>query len=371
MPMLKVSPSIARIPPYIPGKSARSLEAESGIRRATQLASNQNSLGASPMALAAVRRELTYLWQYPDSQSVALREALAIRWKVSPSQIITGNGSDEVIELVIRTYLMPGDNAIMASPTFPVYRSAVMASHGTPVEIPLLDGRHHLSQMASAVDKKTKLVFICNPNNPTGTIVSHEALVRFLSCLPSRVLVVLDEAYADYVDDPAFPRSVELVSKRVPIIFLRTFSKLYGLAGLRIGYGVSRLPVIRDMHRIRQPFNTNRLAQMAAVSALSDDAHVARSLRVNRIGKNYLCRSFEKMGIPYLLSEANFVYFDTKRGKHLDPNVYSNAPAGQKVYDALLRRGVIIRPMGGTHFRVTVGTPSQNRKFVKALEEVL
>jgi histidinol-phosphate aminotransferase len=357
-----VSPDIARIVPYPPGKPMEELEREWGIQGSIKLASNENPLGPSRRAMAAVRRGLKKIQRYPDGGGYYLKEALAEKWKVSPSQVIIGNGSNEIIELLVRTFVLPGDEAIMARPSFSLYRLMVTAGHGKPVQIPLREGRHNLARMAKAVTAKTKLIFVCNPNNPTGTIVRKREVDQFLSRLPRRVLVAFDEAYAEYVTDPDYPETMQFLREGVSLIFLRTFSKIYGLAGLRIGYGISQPEVVEYMNRVRQPFNTNFPAQQAALAALSDDIHVSRSLQINRKGREYLCRQFDKMGIDYFPSETNFIYFGLKGS---DPTV------GQKVYTALLQKGVIIRYLEGAHLRVTIGLMRENRRFIRSLQEVL
>lgn len=360
--MIKVSPDISGIVPYPPGKPMEELERELGIRGAIKLASNENPLGPSRKALRAIRAGLTKIQRYPDGAGYYLREALAERWKVSPAQVLIGNGSNEIIELLIRTFILPGDEAIMARPSFSVYRLIVAAGHGKPVEVPLRDGKHDLPAMAKAVTPKTKLVFICNPNNPTGTIVGKREVERFLSHIPKRILVVFDDAYAEYATAPDYPQSVSLLREGAGLIMLRTFSKIYGLAGLRIGYGVGQPEVIDYMNRVRQPFNTNLPAQMGALAALSDEAHVTRSLEVNREGKAFLYRQFDAMGLSYFPSETNFIYFDLN-GK--DPGI------GKKIFTALLHKGVIIRHLEGIHLRVTVGLARENRRFIRSLKEVL
>ena len=358
--MIKVSPDIAGITPYPPGKPMEELEREWGIQGSIKLASNENPLGPSRRATAAIRAGLKKLHRYPDGAGYYLREALAEKWKVPPAQVMIGNGSNEIIELLVRTFILPGDEAVMARPSFSLYRLMITAGHGKPVEVPLKEGRHDLAAMAKAVTPKTKLLFICNPNNPTGTIVRKEEMARFLARVPKRVLVVVDEAYAEYATDPLFPQTIELLRDGAPLVMLRTFSKIYGLAGLRIGYGIGRPEVADYVNRVRQPFNTNLPAQQAALAALSDEAHVSRSLKVNREGKAFLCRQFDAMGIAYLPSETNFIYFDLNRDA-----------LGRKIYTALLRKGVIIRHFEGAQFRVTIGLPKENRRFVRSLEEVL
>jgi len=359
--MITVSRDIAGLVPYVPGRPIEEVAREMGVVGVIKLASNENPYGPSPKAVAAIRDRLRRIQRYPDGGAVTLREALAERWKVSPKQVTVGNGSNEIIELLVRTFLLPGDEVVMAHPSFSVYRSMVIAAHGRPVEIPLRDGRHDLDRMAKAVTPKTRLIFICNPNNPTGTIVSHREMQRFLSAVPKRILVVVDEAYADFATDTQFPQSIQFLQEGFPLVILRTFSKVYGLAGLRIGYGIGGMEVTDYINRVRQPFNTNLLAQHAALAALTDESHVARTLANNQEGKEYLCREFEQLRMAYLPSEANFIYFDLPGS---DPAV------GVKVYMALLQRGVIIRHMEGIHMRVTIGLPKENRMFIRAFKEV-
>ncbi|MFQ5781131.1 MAG: pyridoxal phosphate-dependent aminotransferase, partial [Nitrospiria bacterium] len=259
--MIKVHPDIAGITPYIPGKPIEELERELGIEGSIKLASNENPVGASRKAMTAIRSGLKKIRYYPDGAATALKEALAEKWKVAPAQVMIGNGSNEIIELLVRTFIFPGDEAVMARPSFSLYALMVTAGHGKPVQIPLKYGRHDLSGMAKAVTGKTRLIFVCNPNNPTGTIVRQEEVRRFFSRIPKKVLIVFDEAYAEYTTDPAFPDSVQFLRERGSMIMLRTFSKLYGLAGLRIGYGISRPEVVDYLNRVRQPFNANLPAQ--------------------------------------------------------------------------------------------------------------
>jgi histidinol-phosphate aminotransferase len=288
-----------------------------------------------------------------------LRARLAEGLKVSPDEVILGNGSNEVIELLVRGFLTAGDEAVMADLTFSLYRLMVTVAHGTPVRVALRDGRHDLEAMAAAVTPKTRLVFLCNPNNPTGTMVTASDVQRWLAVLPDTVVVVIDEAYADYVTDPAFfPRSFDLRRTGPPVITLRTFSKLYGLAGLRIGYGIARRELIAYLDRIHQPFNTNRLAQIAAAAALDDDAHLSASRRVNEEGKATLYALFNEVGWTALPTQANFIYVDTGRDGHA-------------LYEALLREGVIIRHIEGSRLRVTVGRPEENQRLADALRRVL
>jgi histidinol-phosphate aminotransferase len=355
---LRVKESIRSIEPYKPGKPIEELERELGIRDAVKLASNENPLGPSRKALQLLKKGAETLHRYPEGTGRPLREAIARRNGISPDEVILGNGSDEIMDLAAKVYLSPGEEAIVGDRTFSIYSICVRAHGGTVREVALRDGVHDLEAMRRAVGPRTRLVFICNPNNPTGTMVTHEAVHRFLKGLPDGILVVIDEAYAEFADDPSFPRSVELVRSGAPVLVLRTFSKYYGLAGLRIGYGLAASGVIRDLNRVRLPFNTNTLAQRAALAALSDAAHAARTLKVNREGRKLLETAFGKMGLRYLPTQANFIFV----------NVGGD---GQAVYDRLLREGVIVRPVAGAWIRVSIGLARENRRFISALKKVL
>lgn len=360
--MIKVSKDISQIKPYMPGKPISELERELGITGSIKLASNENPLGPSKKALRAIRDVLKEIGRYPDGAGFALKEALASHCKVATTQIILGNGSNEVIELLIRTFVMPGDEVVMADPTFSVYRLIVQAGHGKSIEVPLTQGVHDLKAMAKAVTKKTKLIFVCNPNNPTGTIVGKTEVDTFLSEIPKDVLVVFDEAYAEYVTDANYPDAFALLKKGMPIILLRTFSKIYGLAGLRIGYGISHPEIIDYLNRVRQPFNSNLPGQAGALAALSDESHFQASREMNEKGKIYLSRKFDAMGISYFPSQANFIYFYLQ-GK--------SVVAGENIQTTLLKQGVIIRHLGGPYLRVTIGLPRENQRFIKALRGVI
>jgi len=358
--MIKVSPDITRIKAYVPGKPIEELERELGLTDSIKLASNENPIGPARSALVAIRSQLKQIGRYPNGGGHQLKVALSDKWKVRPEQILLGNGSNEIIELLVRTFLLPGDEVVMAEPSFSLYDLMVQSAHATVIRVPLCDDKHDLKKMSEAVTPKTKLIFICNPNNPTGTIVHHEAVKTFLAALPAHVLVVFDEAYAEYATDPAFPMSTALLSDGASIMILRTFSKIYGLAGLRIGYGISHPELIDYMNRVRQPFNTSMPAQVAALAALNDEAHFARSRRINQDGKAYLTGQFDNMGITYTPSQANFVYF----------KIPENTPEiGAKIQKLLLEQGVIIRHFPNGALRVTVGLQKENRRFIRSLKK--
>lgn len=355
---LQVHPDIQSLSPYVPGKPVEELQRELGLTRVIKLASNENALGTSPKAMAALSGALRMLHRYPDGGGIQLRQAIADRWKVAQDQVILGNGSDEILGLLARTFLAPGDEAIMADHTFVIYKMEVTAVHGKPIVVPLVEWTHDLESMARALTPRTKLVFLCNPNNPTGTMVSNEAVDRLMRQVPQDVIVVFDEAYFEYVRSPRFPDAMAYVKQGRNAIVLRTFSKIYGLAGLRIGYGVSTSEIVGFLNRVRPPFNANSLAQAAALAALADDEHVAKSRAANEAGMGQLEQGLRALGVTPIRSETNFLYFDTKRD-------------GRSVFDALLREGIIVRHIEGTMIRVTIGQAEENAAFLQAFKKVL
>ncbi|GIO11673.1 histidinol-phosphate aminotransferase [Cohnella xylanilytica] len=358
---MQPKPNIVHLPVYQPGKPIEEVKRELGLTEVIKLASNENPFGSSPKALEAIKRELDNVSIYPDGAAVELTNALAKRLGVDPDQIIFGAGSDEVILMIARAFLLPGDENITADQTFPQYRHNIEIENGVVVEVPLKDGTHDLHGMLAKVNPKTKIVWICNPNNPTGTIVTHDEVEWFLSKVPSNVMVVLDEAYCEYIDDPSFPNGLELLKKYPNLVLLRTFSKIYGLASLRIGYGVGRAELIRSINQVREPFNTSRFGQAAALAALEDQAFIDRCREANKQGLVTLRAAFDRLGLPAFPAYGNFIMVDVKR------------PA-QDVFQALLRKGVIVRAGHKhypTHIRITVGSAEQNAKVISALEEVL
>ncbi len=355
---LHVHPDIAALTPYVPGKPIEELQRELGLSHVVKLASNENPLGPSPKAMAVINEGVATLHRYPDGGAFRLRQALADRWKVTTDQIILGNGSDEILGLLARTFLAPGDEAVMADQTFVIYKMEVMAAHGRAVIVPLVEWRHDLPAMAEAITKQTRLVFLCNPNNPTGTMVTADEVERLLARVPEHVVVVFDEAYFEYVRSSEFPDAMAYVKQGRNVIILRTFSKIYGLAGLRIGYGVTTVEIANFLNRVRPPFNVNSLAQRAALAALDDDEHVANSRSVNQAGMDQVVTGLRALGFAPVASEANFLYFDVGRD-------------GRPVFDALLRLGVIVRHIEGRMIRVTIGRAEENRAFLTALGQVL
>jgi histidinol-phosphate aminotransferase len=347
--------------PYAPGKPIEEVEREIGIFNSIKLASNENPLGPSPAALDAMREKLAQLHLYPDGDCFYLKRGLAAKLNVAPEQLIFGNGSNEIIELAIRTFMRPGDEAVMARQAFVVYKLIVQAVGGISQEVPLRNFTHDLEAIGAAISARTRIVFLANPNNPTGTIFHKAAWEKFLKRIRSDVFIIVDEAYFEYVEAADYPNSLDYHQQGKALLTLRTFSKLYGLAGLRIGYGIADKEIISLMHRVRQPFNVNAPAQWGALAALDDREHVRRSLENNRQGLNYLAAEFTRLGIEYVPSHANFVFL--RVGK------------GEDVFNRLLAQGIIVRPMAGYQFpeylRVTIGTMDENRKFIDGLRKAV
>ncbi len=349
---------IDRITPYVPGKPIEEVQRELGISDVIKLASNENPLGPSPLAVQAMVDAAANMALYPDGAALALKEKLAAHLNVPVESLVVGNGSDEILKLIAEAFVDSEDSGIYADPSFSEYAYVLRLMGAREVAVPLVDFTHDLEAMAQAMDETTKIVFVCNPNNPTGTIVDEASLRAFVDRIPEDVLVVIDEAYYEYVDDPSYPQTVPWVLERPNVVVTRTFSKVYALAGLRVGYAVANPKLAADINRVKEPFNVNSMAQVAAIAALADQAHVQKSVEVNRQGKEYLYAEFEKLGLAYVPTQTNFIYVDLGR------------PSAD-VYQALLRQGVIVRqgdPFGQpTFIRVTIGTPEQNQRFVEAL----
>jgi histidinol-phosphate aminotransferase len=353
---------ILGIEPYEPGKPIEELERELGIVHPIKLASNENPLAPSDRVQRAIVGALGTLNRYPDGSGFYLRQALAKRHGVGQDQVLLGNGSNELIELLIRTFLKPGDEAVVPHPSFLFYPMIVQAAGGVRVMVMLKDHRLDLDAMARAITPLTKVVFIANPNNPTGTIVTASEVEHFLSRIPSRTIVIFDEAYTEFAQGPDFPDTIAAVKEGRKVVVLRTFSKATSLAGLRVGYAVADADAVALMNRIRQPFNVNSLAQVAALAALDDDAHVLECVRTIEAGRHFLYDEFKRLGITYVASRANFILVDVGR-------------SAADIYQKLLHEGVIVRPLTPvgmeTALRITVGTPEENRKLIKALRRVL
>ncbi|HEY0289049.1 MAG TPA: histidinol-phosphate transaminase [Pseudomonas sp.] len=357
-------PGVQKLSPYVPGKPVDELARELNIDPALiiKLASNENPLGASPKALAAIRDELAELTRYPDGNGFDLKKRLAERCGVQANQVTLGNGSNDILEIVARAYLAPGLNAVFSQHAFAIYPIVTQAVGADARVAPAKDWGHDLPAMLAAIDSNTRVVFIANPNNPTGTWFGPQALADFLADVPENVLVVLDEAYIEYAQGADLPDGLNFLADNPNLLVSRTFSKAYGLASLRVGYGLSS-PVVADvLNRVRQPFNVNSFALAAATAALDDVDYVAESRRLNEAGMQQLQRGLREMGLTWVPSKANFLAVDLGR-------------EAASVYDGLLREGVIVRPVGGygmpNHLRVSIGLPAENSRFLEALSKVL
>lgn len=354
---------ILAIKPYVPGKPVEEVEKELGLTDVIKLASNENPLGPAPLAVKAMQAAAAGMHIYPDGGCVQLREDLSKFLGVSPEQLVIGNGSDEIIKLLAEAFFHPGDEVVIAAPTFGEYAYAARLMGARLVEIKAGQGfEHDLELMAAAVTGKTKAVFVCNPNNPTGGMKTKAEWENFLRRIPDRVLVVVDQAYREYVEDPDYPDGLDYLETGKKLLVLRTFSKIYGLAGLRVGYGVGAQELVEYINRVREPFNVNLMAQIAAQAALGDEDFLEKSRTMVREGKKQLGQGLEEMGLEYLPSAANFLLFSTPY------------PC-RELFPQLLQKGVILRPADifglPRHFRVTVGTKEQNARFLQMLREVI
>ena len=352
------------IKPYEPGKPVEEVERELGLQNVIKMASNENPLGPSPLAVRAMRDSIDQMHIYPDGNNYYLKEKLAGKLGVDPGQLVFGNGSDELLAMLSLAYISPGEEAVMPEPSFSEYEFAVRLQGGIPKVVPLRGENflYNLETMLEAVAEKTKLIFICNPNNPTGSAVDGKQMEQFVGRLPDGVVLVLDQAYIEYSDDPEEISGFRYIREGLPVISLRTFSKIYGLAGLRIGYGIAPAEIVADLNRVRQPFNVNAMAQKAAIAALDDDEQVVRSRRLVTEARIQIKEGLREMGLKPVPDQANFCFIDVKADS-------------RRVFQALLGKGVIVRTGDifgqPTFIRVTYGTKEQNERFMAALKEVL
>jgi histidinol-phosphate aminotransferase len=369
---MRTNPNVETLSPYRPGKPMDELTRELGITDIVKLASNENPRGPSRPVREAIERTFGGLSRYPDGNGFRLKQALAARLEVTPDRITLGNGSNDVLDLAAAMSLTPGASGVIAEHAFVVYSIAITVCGGRVVRVPAVDHGADLDAMLARVDDSTAIVFLANPNNPTGTWVNEDALTAFLDALPPHVWMVLDEAYFEYVNAPGYPDGLKLLDRYPNLIVTRTFSKIYGLAGLRVGYAVSSVAAADLMNRARAPFNVNSLALAGAEAALADDAYVAESRRLNQVGMAELTTVLDGMGIEHIPSAGNFVTFQVPErfaaGSH-------NASPAAAVYEALLREGVIVRPVAEyglpRHLRVTIGLAEENARFLDALVRVL
>lgn len=354
-------PGITELSPYQPGKPIEELERELGLSDIVKLASNENPLGPSKTVTDGISDQLTELARYPDGSAYLLKNKLHEKLGIDPARITVGNGSNDVLELVARVFLAPGLEAIVSEHSFVVYPLATKSLGADLTVIPAKDFGQNLVATSGAIHENTRVVFIANPNNPTGTWIDRDTLTAFLDRVPSETLVVLDEAYAEYVEEPDYPNGLELVDQYDNLVVTRTFSKAYGLAGLRIGYSVSHPDIADLMNRVRQPFNVNLMSLAAARIALDDDEYLSQSVRLNAEGMKQIMDACSQMGLEYIPSVGNFLTIDFGRD-------------AMPIYDALLHQGVIVRPIGvyglPNHLRVTIGLPEENARFIDALQKV-
>lgn len=347
-----------QISPYVPGKPISDVQRELGLSHVIKLASNENPFGCSEKVQQAVAEAISNLALYPDGNATLLRERLAQKIGLNADQLIFGAGSNEIITFIAQVFLAPGDESIFADPSFTWYDTAVRSTGAQPVAIPLKEHRHDLDAMKNAITDKTKVIWICNPNNPTGTTITRDEQDAFLQAVPPNVVVVLDEAYYEFARGEDYPESLPLLQKYPNLIILRTFSKAYGLASLRVGYGAASSEMISYLNRIRPPFNVNTLAQIAATAALEDQDFVAKTVAETKKGLTKLYDAFDRLNLNYVKSRANFIWVETPH------------PAGE-MFQRLLRKGVIVRPFMDGWLRITVGAEDENKVLVQALEETL
>jgi len=354
-----VKPHILEIQPYKPGKPVEELERELGISGAIKIASNENPRGASPRALAAMREKLDEANRYPDGAMFELRAKLAATFGIDESQLTFGCGADEILELLAKSFLGPGDECVYAWPSFAMYPVVAKGMGATAVPVPLdKELNHDLPAMAAAVTDRTKMVIVCNPNNPTGTSFGAAAFDAFVKALPAELILVVDEVYWDFARRSDFPDTLACIRERPGTISVRSFSKLYGLAGLRIGYGISDPELADILDRARHPFNVSRLAEIAAVAALDDVEFVEETLSANAAGAEYLAKELTELGIGFWPTDTNFIL----------------ARAGCDAYERLLHEGIIVRPLAGFGMadcvRITIGTADENERLVKGLRKL-
>lgn len=355
---------LATLKKYVPGKPIEEVKREYGLTDIIKLASNENPLGPSPLAIQAIKDEAENVYMYPESTAPELREALGNKYNISPNQIMMGNGGEEILKYIAQTFVNEGDEAIMGIPSFGLYNISVSHMGGVPVEVPLTDRfEHDFDAMLDAITEKTKLIYICNPNNPTGNIMTAEKVHRFVQKIPRNIVLVLDEAYYDYaVKNPAYPDGIKIMQDRPNTVILRTFSKVAGLAGIRIGYIISSEKIISEMSKVKGVFNASRIAQAAGVAALKDVQHLEDTVELNYESLSLMVDCFERNGLDYIPSNANFIFVKTDQSSRV-------------VYEELLKRGIIIRPgflwAQENWNRVSTGTREQTLRFIAALEEII
>ena len=360
---LKTSPFLKSLPVYQPGRPIEEVARELGLPAGSiiKVASNENPFGPSPLAVAAMQTALAGVNLYPDGNAFYLKQKLAAKLGVEPANLVLGNGSNEILEFVAHALLAPEANAVVSQFCFAVYPIVTKLFGANLITVPAKNYGHDLPAMLRAITPQTRIVFVANPNNPTGTLASREEVIKLVNDVPDDVLLVLDEAYIEFLDDAVDLIPLIRLGARKNLILMRTFSKIYGLAGLRLGYGIGNADLISALEKIRQPFNVNLLSQAAALAALDDDEHVRKTRQNNFIGLEFFARAFRKLDLEFVPSSANFLLV--------------RVGAGQKVFEAMQKLGVITRPMGGYQLpewiRISVGTPQENERSLAALKSVL
>ena len=354
--------SVTRLNKYVPGKPIEEVKKEYGLEQVIRLASNENPYGPSQKAVQAMLEALHDIHIYPEPSCNGLREKLAERYGIDSEQIVVGNGADHIIRLIGAAYLNPGDEVIYCTPTFPIYRMITLLMGGVPIEIPVTEEYvFDLEAILDKVNRKTKLIFICNPNNPTGTIVKPDDFKEFLIQLPGNVIVAIDEAYVEYVPDNQKIVGIDLINEGYPVILIRTFSKLYGLAGARIGYMMARKEFILPVQTVREVFAVNRIAHVGAIASLDDEEYKKFIINMNREEMQKLERNLKLLGCDVYPSYANFLFVNFKQDS-------------QQIFHKLMKQGIIIRPCGpwglNTFARITIGTPEQNLKLIEAMQKL-
>ncbi len=364
MELCDLAPGYVRaIAPYQPGKPIAELAREMGLNEVdiVKLASNENPLGPSPLALAAIQECLPELARYPDGNGFTLKSAIATKYGVKPEQIVLGNGSNDVLEFAARAFLKPGDSAVYSQHAFAVYPLVVQAVGARGIEVPAKDFGNDPQAMLEAIEDDTRLIFIANPNNPTGTLIMPDVLLGFIEQVPRNVLVLLDEAYFEYLAPEVTPKSIEWLARFPNLLIARTFSKAYALAGLRVGFGLAHPNVVGMLNRVRQPFNVSSVAQVAAVAALGDTNHLQRGVALNAAGMQQICAGLKQIDLSYIPSFGNFLSF--------------RIGGATAMYQRLLKRGIIVRPVANygmpDYLRVSIGLEVENEKFLSALASAM
>jgi histidinol-phosphate aminotransferase len=360
---LPLNPALKDVPVYLPGRPIEDVAREMGLpaEEIIKLASNENPLGPSPAAIAAMRKAIEHLHLYPDGNAFYLKERLAKKLGMQPANLILGNGSNEIIEFAGHALMGPGVDVVVSQYCFAIYPIIARLFGANPIVVPARDYGHDLPAMLAAITPRTKVVFVANPNNPTGTLAPREDVIRMVNEVPEHVLLVIDEAYIEFLDDPVDLLPLIRRGEKPNLLIMRTFSKIYGLAGLRLGYGIGQPELIAALEKIRQPFNINSIAQAGALAALDDAEHVRKTRANNAAGLKFLTDGLKKLGLELVPSAANFIL--------------ARVGDGQRVFNELQKRGVIVRPLGGYQLpewiRISAGTPEENKRCLTALGEIL